>query len=124
MKAKVKKFNPPRAALRYAQELRDKGATWEQAHNQLFGRGGRITQLFPSEQERAEFLKTPEADQVYAILGELPRPAPQESASGKILVRVPKSVHAALLTESEQEGTSLNQLIVAKLSVGLSAASR
>jgi predicted HicB family RNase H-like nuclease len=42
--------------------------------------------------------------------------------SGKILVRVPKTIHAALLAEAEQEGTSLNQLILSKLSLQLRAA--
>jgi predicted HicB family RNase H-like nuclease len=35
--------------------------------------------------------------------------------SGKLLVRLPKSLHAALAEEAEREGVSLNHLIVAKL---------
>jgi predicted HicB family RNase H-like nuclease len=34
-------------------------------------------------------------------------------------VRVAKSLHAALATETEAEGVSLNQLVVAKLAVHL-----
>lgn len=60
-------------------------------------------------------------------MGELPEPAAKElpqadQASGKILVRVPKTLHAALLSEADQEGTSLNQLLVSKLSLQLRAA--
>jgi predicted HicB family RNase H-like nuclease len=45
-----------------------------------------------------------------------------ETANGRILVRVPRSLHAALLSEADAEGVSLNQLIVAKLTVQLRAA--
>ena len=37
--------------------------------------------------------------------------------SGKFVVRVPRSLHAALEAEAKREGVSLNQLVVAKLSV-------
>jgi predicted HicB family RNase H-like nuclease len=43
------------------------------------------------------------------------------STNGKIAVRVPRSIHAALLAESKAEGVSLNQLIVSKLAVQLRA---
>lgn len=39
--------------------------------------------------------------------------------SGKLMVRIPKSLHAALREEACDEGVSLNQLMLAKLSVGL-----
>jgi predicted HicB family RNase H-like nuclease len=131
MKAKVKgvkigKFGqsktPAQQALRQAEKLRDAGATWTEAHNRLFGPSGEISKLFKTEAERAAFLKTPEAEGVHTILDALPREKPEPS--GRILVRVPKSVHASLLAEAEQEGTSLNQLILSKLCIGLKAASR
>jgi predicted HicB family RNase H-like nuclease len=34
-------------------------------------------------------------------------------------VRIPKSLHAALASESEAEGVSLNQFVLAKLSLHL-----
>jgi predicted HicB family RNase H-like nuclease len=37
-------------------------------------------------------------------------------------VRIPKSLHAALLAEAEAEGISLNQLCLTKLAVQLRAA--
>lgn len=40
--------------------------------------------------------------------------------SGKILVRIPKSLHSHLAAEAAREGVSLNQLMVAKLSIPLS----
>jgi hypothetical protein len=39
--------------------------------------------------------------------------------SGKILVRVPVTLHEALVREAAAEGISLNQLILSKLSIGL-----
>jgi predicted HicB family RNase H-like nuclease len=39
--------------------------------------------------------------------------------SGKILLRLPRSLHASLIDEAIAEGTSLNQLILSKLSVPL-----
>ena len=41
------------------------------------------------------------------------------SANGTVILRLPKSVHTALIREAEHEGTSLNQLCVAKLSAQL-----
>jgi predicted HicB family RNase H-like nuclease len=49
------------------------------------------------------------------------RPSSEEY-SGKFVVRVPKSLHAALAAEADAEGVSLNQLVVAKLSVQLGGA--
>ncbi len=34
---------------------------------------------------------------------------------GKILIRIPKSLHAALAAEAKSEGVSMNQLILVKL---------
>ena len=43
-----------------------------------------------------------------------------EQESGCFIVRLPQSLHAALEREAEQEGVSLNQLVVVKLAVQLS----
>ena len=37
--------------------------------------------------------------------------------SGRFVVRLPRSLHAALELEAQDEGVSLNQLVVAKLSM-------
>lgn len=51
---------------------------------------------------------------------EVPKPV-DESYSGRILVRAPKSLHRALAEKAREEGVSLNQYIVYQLSrvVGL-----
>jgi len=56
------------------------------------------------------------------LIDSLPEPpsGPQNREySGKFNVRVPKSLHAALASEAESEGASLNQLVVAKLAMHL-----
>jgi len=42
--------------------------------------------------------------------------------SGRFVVRVPRSLHAALDREAAAEGVSLSQLVVAKLAVRLDRA--
>lgn len=47
---------------------------------------------------------------------EVPLPVGYESFSGRFVVRVPKSLHYKLSIEAEQEGVSLNQYALYKLS--------
>ena len=46
----------------------------------------------------------------------IPEPSSSRSYSGKFNVRVPKSLHKALIDEADDEGVSLNMLIVSRLS--------
>ncbi|BDI19664.1 hypothetical protein ANSO36C_54660 [Nostoc cf. commune SO-36] len=46
----------------------------------------------------------------------IPLPSSNDSYSGKLLVRIPKSLHRRLAETSEREGVSLNQYIVSLLS--------
>jgi antitoxin HicB len=50
---------------------------------------------------------------------EIPPPGAAASHSGKLLVRMPRSLHAELFRASEREGTSLNAYIVAALSASV-----
>lgn len=45
-----------------------------------------------------------------------PIPEPQDDFSGKILLRLPKSLHQQLAFKADQEGVSLNQYMLYKLS--------
>ena len=47
---------------------------------------------------------------------EVPLPVGYENFSGKFIVRIPKSLHYKLSVEAEQEGVSLNQYALYKLS--------
>jgi predicted HicB family RNase H-like nuclease len=88
----------------------------------LYGPGGPFASLFPNAKDRAAFTKTKESRQVDRLIDSLPEPpaGPQRREySGRFNVRVPKSLHAALASEAEAEGVSLNQLVVAKLALHL-----
>jgi len=50
---------------------------------------------------------------------EIPSPRGGQSFSGRLLLRMPSSLHADLSRAAEEEGTSLNQFIVAALSRSL-----
>ena len=98
------------------------GLTWVEANNAIYGPGGPFARLFPNVKDRAAFAKTKESRQVDRLIDSLPEPpsGPQKREySGKFNVRVPKSLHAALASEAEAEGVSLNQLVVAKLAMHL-----
>jgi predicted HicB family RNase H-like nuclease len=98
------------------------GLTWVEANNVIYGPGGPFARLFSNARDRVAFAKTKASRQVDRLIDSLPDPAlgPQRREySGKFNVRVPKSLHAALASEAEAEGVSLNQLVVAKLALHL-----
>ena len=47
---------------------------------------------------------------------EIPLPITTENYSGKFIIRIPKSLHYKLAVEAKQEGVSLNQYALYKLS--------
>src|SRR2546427_8805531 len=98
------------------------GLTWVEANNVVYGPGGPFARLFPSGADRVAFAKTGESQQIDELIDRLPEPpvGPQRREySGKFNVRIPKSLHAALASEAESEGVSLNQLVVTKLALHL-----
>jgi hypothetical protein len=117
--------NRAQELLRLARKLaQTSGLTWVEANNAVYGAGGPFARLFPTARDRAAFTKTKECRQIDRLIDSLPEPVagPQRREySGKFNVRVPKSLHAALASEAEAEGVSLNQLVVAKLALHLQA---
>ncbi len=100
------------------------GLTWVEANNVIYGPGGPFTRLFPSAKDRVAFAKTEASWHIDELLDSLPEPAvgPQRREfSGTFNVRLPKSLHAALVHEAEAEAVSLNQLVLAKLALHLQA---
>jgi antitoxin HicB len=59
----------------------------------------------------------------YELGQAIPEPRYEEDFSGRILVRVPKSMHRRLVERAEDEGTSLNQTIAMFLERGLTKSS-
>ena len=104
-----------RLAAKEASRLDKETATWEELHNALFGAGAVLADLFPDVESRRKFSRTEE----HQAIQEMISAKGVEDVSGKLVVRMPKSVHAALIKEAKAEGVSMNQLIVAKLSCQL-----
>lgn len=108
--------------LEFAQSKLPSCKYWHELHNAMFGVGGEFSRLFKTPEERTEFSKTPEYAQIWAIINQLRDNSgepPIEEFSGKMSLRLPKSLHAALAREAENEGVSLNQLIIVKLATEL-----
>jgi antitoxin HicB len=55
----------------------------------------------------------------YEMGQDVPLPRDMEEHSGKILVRIPKSLHRTLARVAKQEGVSLNQYIASLLAAGV-----
>ena len=116
-------------AAEAARGLAESCSSWIEMHNALFGLGGICSQLFVSEADRTAFARTREFTEIHDLIGQVRTRCGDPSslatdlstANGRILVRVPRSMHAALLAEATAEGVSLNQLCSAKLSLQLRA---
>src|SRR6516162_582562 len=110
-----------REVLAFAEQRAAEGADSVVLFNALFSPDGNATLVFATEAERTAFSKTQEYKRLMALLDRVPKPPVKElidltaNANGAISVRLPRSVHAALLAEAKAEGVSLNQLCVAKL---------
>ena len=110
-----------RQVLAFAEQRAHEVADWMELSNALFARDGKATEAYPTPAEKTAFCKTAEYKQILALMDRLPSPAFKEaidltaSANGAISVRLPHSVHTALLAEAKAEGISLNQLCLSKL---------
>ena len=116
-----------RQLLKFAEQRATQAADWLELHNALFGLGGKANELFPTEAERTAFSRSPERKRIFALMDGLPSPPVKgfvellATANGAISIRLPRSVHAALLAEAKAEGVSLNQLCLSKLVAQLRA---
>src|SRR2546423_625156 len=120
MATRTAKSTKAHEALAIAHEAAAVTKDSQEFWNALFGIGGRLTEMFATRPAREQFAKTLEHAEIMAMLERLqaqeedePEPAPD--AKGRFVLRLPKSMHAALTAEAKAEGVSLNQLCVAKL---------
>lgn len=112
--------------LQQAEEQAKTAPTWADLSNALFDPlEGLIAKAFPTRAQREAFVKTEEYKKIRALIdrareqtGLVAGATPQKS--GRFVVRLPVSLHAALEREAAAEGVSLNQLVVAKLAAQLS----
>lgn len=115
--------------LEVARQARAEAGSWIDVSNAVFALGGAASTLFQTTAERTAFSKTQEFAEIQAMIAEMretkgdpPAIAHKlDTASGYMSIRLPKTVHAALLAEAELEGVSLNKLCVAKLCMQLRA---
>jgi hypothetical protein len=99
--------------------------TWADLSNLLFDPAeGLIARAYPTREAREAFVKTEEYQRLRQLVAEsmdrhglVTGGSPKKSS--RFVVRLPRSLHAALEREAMAEGVSLNQLVVAKLAVGL-----
>src|SRR5205085_5951808 len=113
--------------LETAQKLEAVASNWADLSNALFDSNhGILSKALPTQAERAAFVKSDEYRQIKALLQKAKERSglvkgATPTKSGKLLVRLPKSMHEALDQEAESEGVSLNQLVVAKLALQFSS---
>lgn len=116
---------PSAQLLAFAKERAKTAGNWMELHNAIFGIGAKFAELFPTVSARTLFVESEahrEIQQMMLALGKNgEHSAALEEAGGKFLLRLPKSIHAALILEAEQEGVSLNQLILSKVCLQLNA---
>jgi HicB-like protein involved in pilus formation len=114
-----------RDVLAEAQGLASRVESWTEFSNRLFDQEqGLIAKRFGRNTERRAFYDTPEYAEVSRIFMEVIKKfgvskGATGEKSGKFVLRMPKSLHAALDVEAKEEGVSLNQLAITKLSVSL-----
>ena len=110
-----------RQVLAFAKERAETASDWLELSNALFASDGIATRLFPTEAERAAFLRTEEYRRILPLYDRLPTPPPRgvvefkSDSNGSIMIRVPQSVRTALLAEAKSEGVSLDELCLSKL---------
>lgn len=113
----------------FARQIAEEVSNWADWHNVVFGAEGKFSELFPTEAERAAFVDS----RFYAEIEEISqglragnsiKEFTVPSHSGRFVVRIPKSLHTALVEEAKVEGVSLNQLVLTKLAVNLCKASK
>ena len=119
------KANKADELLKKAQKLARSAESWADLSNALFDPvEGIVSLAFETRAEREAFAKTAEykkirqlidqaRDQFGLVAGATPK------KSGRFVLRLPRSLHAALEREAAAEGVSLNQLVVAKLAAQL-----
>ena len=108
-----------------AKQAAGEAETWADLSNFLFDPAeGLIARAYPTRKAREAFVKTEEYRRLRQLVADsMDRHGLVEGGtprkSGRFVVRLPRSLHAALEREAVAEGVSLNQLVVAKLAVGL-----
>ncbi|MCH2370627.1 MAG: toxin-antitoxin system HicB family antitoxin [Pirellulales bacterium] len=109
-----------REAVTQALHLSRAARDWEVFFKQVMGVDGLIYKLFPTAELRRQFETTAEYVEIQHILAEMrsrpqKRNLPDREKTKMITVRLPESLHAALIQEADELNTSMNKLCISKL---------
>ena len=106
-------------AFTLANDLFGHAPTWVCFFREVLASGGMCRRLFPEEEEYAQFMTTSHYDQIQQMLTalrsrDLPESDPNDPQR-MITVRLPKSLHEALVEEAGRLGISVNKLCISRL---------
>ncbi len=105
--------------LEQANALIQSAPDWVTFYQEVLGVKGVVRRSFPSKEQLAAFKKTEAYDKIQWMLCQLrirSNYAHLRKESTKVItVRLPKTLHAALLTEAREKATSVNKLCISKL---------
>ena len=108
-----------RQIARAAHRIYAKKPDWTTFFREVLGLDGIIRQTFSTPQALAQFEQTESYAEILELLTELrrnrPSPSIKQEPTQVITVRLPKSVHEALIVESHEHCTSMNKLCISKL---------
>jgi len=109
-----------REAVQMALDIARQVSDWETFFRSMMGSGGVIEQLFPLREERSAFKRMPEYYEIQRIMARLreqlnKRSKPDREVTRVITVRLPESLHSALMLEANDMNTSMNKLCISKL---------
>ena len=107
-----------------ATRLIDQNASWQGFFRRLFGVGGVVRRLFPTLEERRELEGTLDYRGLLVLLKQRREKhiADEESDATKVMtLRLPRSVLEWLRVEAHEHQTSMNQLVLSKVLVPVSA---
>ena len=114
-------MNKATKLLHEAQSMAPNAESWADLSNALFDpRIGIVAKAFPDKTERESFVKTAAYKKIRKLVADARErfgliEGATPKASGKLVVRMPQTLHQTLRQEALEEGISLNQLIVYKL---------
>ena len=109
-----------REAVQLALDIARQVSDWETFFRSMMGTGGVLEQLFPRREERSAFKRMPEYYEIQRIMARLreqlnKRSKPDREVTRVITVRLPESLHSALMLEANDMNTSMNKLCISKL---------
>jgi predicted HicB family RNase H-like nuclease len=113
--------------LEVVREASKAAPSWADLVNAIFHpESGVLSKVFKTADERRAFVATEEYKEIKRFIEAAQdrtgfAKGAEPTKSGKLLVRLPRSMHEALDAEAERESVSLNQLVVAKLAVQLAS---